>query len=63
MSREDIRRIKIHARWFFIPRAGLGTPDEYKNHLDGLDLSGIMMHPYRDHHQVCPFERVSLYTR
>jgi len=46
----------------FVPRYGLGTPDQYKNHLDALDLTGVVMHPYRDHRQACPFERVNLYS-
>jgi len=47
----------------FLPLSGLGTPDNYKNHLDRLDLSGVVMGPYRDHCAARPFERVSLYSR
>jgi len=46
----------------FVPQAGLGTPDSYINHLDRLDLSVIVMAPYGEHRQACPFERVSLYS-
>jgi len=46
----------------FIPLSGLGTPDNYINHLDKLDLSGVVMAPYGDHLQARPFERVSLYS-
>jgi hypothetical protein len=45
----------------FVPWVGLGTPDNYRNDLDRLDLSGVVMHPYRDHRQACLFERVSIY--
>jgi len=47
---------------FFVPRSGLGTPDQYRNHLDGLDLSAVVMHPYKDHYQACPFEQINLYS-
>ena len=46
----------------FVPLAGLGTPDNYINHLDRLDLSGVVMAPYGDHCEARPFERVSLYS-
>jgi hypothetical protein len=32
----------------FIPLSGLGTTDSYRNLLDRLDLSGIVMSPYGD---------------
>jgi len=44
------------------PRVGFSTPDEYRGHLDALDLSGIIMAPYGGHRQACPFEWVSLYS-
>ena len=47
----------------FVPVSGLGTPNNYINHLDRLDLSGVVMAQYGDHHQARPFERVSLYSR
>jgi len=47
----------------FVRLFGLGTPDNYRNHLDRLDLSGVVMTPYGDHRQARPFERVSLYTK
>jgi len=46
----------------FVPLSGLGTPDNYRNHLDRLDLSGIVMAPYGEHCEARPFERVSLYS-
>jgi len=46
----------------FVPLSGLGTTDNYKNILDRLDLSGVVMAPYGDHCQARPFERVSLYS-
>jgi len=46
----------------FIPLSGLGKTDNYKNLLDRLDLSGVVMAPYGLHRQVRPFERVSLFT-
>jgi len=55
-------RENIHPRaMLFVPQSGLGTLDQYKNHLDALDLSGVVMAPYGEHHQSCLFERVSLY--
>jgi len=47
----------------FVPLAGLGTPDNYINHLNRLDLSYVVMAPYGDHREERPFERVSLYSR
>jgi len=46
----------------FIQLSGLGTLDNYKNHLDALDLTRVVMAPYRDHCQARPFDRVSLYS-
>jgi len=45
----------------FVPLSGLGTPDQYKNHLDALDLTGIVMAPYGENRETRPFEWVSLY--
>jgi len=36
----------------FVPQYDLGTPDQYINHLDALDLSGVVMAPYGEHRQV-----------
>jgi len=47
----------------FLPLSGLGTPDNYRNRLDRLDLSGVVMAPYRDHREARPFEWVSLYSK
>jgi len=46
----------------FVPRAGLGTSGNYIDHLDRLDLSGVVTAPYEEHREACPFERVSLYS-
>ena len=46
----------------FLPLSGLGTPDNYRNHLDRVDLSGVVMAPYGDHRETRQFERVSLYS-
>ena len=40
----------------------MGTPDNYINHLDRLDLSGVVVGPYGDHCQARPFDRVSLFS-
>jgi len=45
----------------FAPKMGLSTPDEHITHMDVLDLSGVVMTPYVEHRQACPFERVRLY--
>lgn len=37
----------------FVPLFGLATPDNYINHLDRLDLSGVVMAPY-DFHMIFP---------
>lgn len=47
---------------FFEPRMCLSTPNEYRAHMDAMDPSGVVMAPYADHHEACPFERVSLYS-
>jgi len=46
----------------FIPFSGLGTPYNYKNHLDALDLTRVVMTPYGDHRQARLFDLVSLYS-
>jgi len=46
----------------FIPLSGLGTPDNYRNHLDVLDLTRVVIAPYGDHRQARPFDWVSLYS-
>ena len=46
----------------FIPLSGLGTLDNYINHLDALDLTRVVMAPYGDHRQTRLFDRVSLYS-
>jgi len=57
-------RDDMHARvMFFAPRIGLFTPDSYRGHVDVLDLSGVVMAPHEEHHEACPFKRVSLYSR
>jgi len=42
--------------------SGLGTVDNYKNHLDALDLTRVVMAPYGDHRATRRFEQVSLYS-
>jgi len=46
----------------FVPHVGMSTPDEYRGHLDELDLLGVVMAPYGEHRQTCSFERISLYS-
>jgi len=46
----------------FLPLSGLGTVDNYRNHLDALDLTRVVMAPYGEHRQAHQFERVSLYS-
>jgi len=46
----------------FVPLSGLGTPDNYINHLDVLDLTRVVMAPYGEHRGAHQFERVSLYS-
>jgi len=33
---------------------GMSTPDEYIHHLDQLDLTGVIMIAYVEHHHACP---------
>jgi len=47
----------------FLPPSGLGTVDNYRNHLDALDLTRVVMARYGEHRQAHQFERVSLYSR
>jgi len=47
----------------FAPQMSLSTPYEYITHMDALDLSGVVMAPYTEHCEACPFERVNLYSR
>ena len=61
MSEQDIESVKIHARCC-VPLYGLGTTDNYRNLLDRLDLSGVVMAPYGEHREAHLFERVSLYS-
>ncbi|RHN46794.1 putative protein-serine/threonine phosphatase [Medicago truncatula] len=52
----------MHPRaMLFASQVGLFTPNSYRGHLDALDLVGVVMAPYAEHHQTCPFERVGLY--
>ena len=46
----------------FLPLSGLGTVDNYINHLDALDLTRVVMAPYGDHRAARRFEQVSLYS-
>jgi len=46
----------------FASRFGLSTPNSYIGHVDVLDLSGVVMAPYEEHREACPFEPVSLYS-
>jgi len=45
----------------FLPLSELCTIDNYRNLLDRLDLSGVVMALYGEHREACPFERVSLF--
>jgi len=47
---------------FFLPLSGLGTVDNYRNYLDALDLTRVVMAPYEVHRQARQFERGSLYS-
>jgi hypothetical protein len=38
------------------------TPDNYKNHQDMLDHSGVVMAPYGEHREARLFERVNLFS-
>ena len=46
----------------FLPLSGLGTVDNYRNHLDALDLTRVVMDPFGDHRATRWFEQVSLYS-
>jgi len=46
----------------FLPLSSLGTMDNYRNHVDALDLTRVVMAPYGEHRQARQFERVSLYS-
>ena len=46
----------------FAPRMGFSTPDEYRTHMDALDLSAFVMASNAEHREACPFERVTLYS-
>jgi len=46
----------------FVSLRGMSAPDEYKEHLDQLDLASVVMTPYADHHHVCPFQEVNLHS-
>ena len=46
----------------FLPLSGLGTVDNYRNHLDALDLTRVVMAPYGDHRAARRFEQVNLYS-
>ena len=46
----------------FLPLSDLGTVDNYRNHLDALDLTRVLMAPYGDHRAARQFEQVSLYS-
>jgi hypothetical protein len=47
---------------FFLPLSGLGTSDNYKTHLDTLDLTRVVIAPYGAHRQARLFQQVSLYS-
>ena len=46
----------------FKPLSGLGTPYNYINHLDALDLTRVIMAPYGEHREARQFEWVNLYS-
>ncbi|RHN74995.1 hypothetical protein MtrunA17_Chr2g0316371 [Medicago truncatula] len=46
----------------FVPLKGMFAPDEYRDHLDQLDMASIFMAPYAEHHVVCLFEQTGLYS-
>ena len=46
----------------FLPLSGLGTVDNYRHHVDALDLTRVVMAPYGEHRKTRQFERVSLYS-
>jgi len=46
----------------FLPFSGLGTVDNYRNHLDAMDLTRVVMAPYEDHRATRRFEQVNFYS-
>jgi hypothetical protein len=46
----------------FLPLRGLVSPDPYREHLNQLDLAGVIMSMYAEHRHICSFERVNLYS-
>jgi len=46
----------------FLPLSGLDTGDNYRNHLDALDLMRVVIAPYEDHRAARRLEQVSLYS-
>ncbi|XP_024628922.1 protein MAIN-LIKE 1-like [Medicago truncatula] len=46
----------------FLALSGLGIVDHYRNYLDALDLTRVVMAPYGEHRQARQFERVNLYS-
>jgi len=46
----------------FVPLRGMSALDEYRKHLDQLDLAIVTMAPYNEHHVVCPFESIWIYS-
>jgi hypothetical protein len=57
-----ICRESVSSRDDFFTMHGLGTVDNYKNYLDALDLTRVVMAAYVVHRQARQFERVSLYS-
>lgn len=63
MHEVDIWTINIHVPWcIYCLIRGLSLPDKYKKHLDQLDLAGVIMSSYIEHHQTRLFEWVGLYS-
>ena len=46
----------------YLPSRGTSTSDEYREHLDQLDLASVSMAPYVEHRHACSFVEVSLYS-
>lgn len=46
----------------YLPLRGMSTPDEYRQHMDQLDLMGVIMALYDEHSHACLFERVNIYS-
>jgi len=61
-SKDASARYRDPRAMLFLPLSDLCTTDNYKNLLDRLDLSGVVMASYGEHREACPFERVSLFT-